>query len=336
VYSTLISITQSNKTNNTEKVLPLKKIFALLLILVFGIASLALAAPANASSENGNGHTPVTFCHNGNLITTDENGLNGHENHPNDVFPVDGQELTQEDCGTPIEEDPVVVQPPVVVAPPVVVEPPVVEVPVSDPPISTPIVAPTCVPGTGELLLADSPLTYTGSSYPVAETPIFLWTTPQRIGDTVTVEAYLNPVFDGIFVLVDSSYTTLFGNNAVFTINCPVPAEVVPSPEVPVNPVPEVPVAPEPAAPVSVPSVVNAPTEVVSAPTEKAETVPTEVVPAPTEKVETVPAAQSSATQPTELAYTGAEEDRLALFATIAVLAIAAGVGVLQLGNKFA
>lgn len=305
----------------------MKKIFALLLILVFGIASLAFAAPANATNENVNDHTPVTFCHNGKLITTDENGLNGHQNHENDVFFEDlGREVTEADCGSPVEE-----VPPVVVQPPAVVEPPVVEVPVSDPPISTPIVAPTCVPGTGELLLADSPLTYTGSSYPVAETPIFLWTTPQRIGDTVTVEAYLNPVFDGIFVLVDSSYTTLFGNIATFTINCPLP--VVETPVVPPVVV-ETPVVPVPAAPVpgvtEVPIATPAETPAVAVPA-PAQTVTPVSVEAPTQAVVT-----STDEKPTVLANTGANEDVLKLTAGIAAALLALGVGIIIAKRKLA
>lgn len=66
-------------------------------------------APAFAESNgNGGGNTPVTFCHNGTLITTDDDGeIHGHRTakgthgiHINDVFSEDigGRLVTREDC----------------------------------------------------------------------------------------------------------------------------------------------------------------------------------------------------------------------------------------------
>jgi hypothetical protein len=77
-------------------------------ISVLALSGLALsAAPALADSDNGGGHTPVTFCHGGKLHTNDENGLNGHKNHAGDVFAEDlGRPVTAADCAIPIQPEP--------------------------------------------------------------------------------------------------------------------------------------------------------------------------------------------------------------------------------------
>jgi len=59
--------------------------------------------------DPGKGHDPVTFCHNGMLKTTDDDGeLHGHKTkkgeHVNDVFREDlGREVTEADCAVVTE-----------------------------------------------------------------------------------------------------------------------------------------------------------------------------------------------------------------------------------------
>lgn len=73
-------------------------------------SGLLLTGPAaNATPDKETGHAPVTFCHNGQLITTDDDGLNGHKNHEDDVFEWEiGRPVTEADCAAPVDEDPVI------------------------------------------------------------------------------------------------------------------------------------------------------------------------------------------------------------------------------------
>jgi hypothetical protein len=87
----------------------------------------------------GQGHTPVTLCHNGHTITVDDDAVPGHLGHHTDDYLGECVPVV-----TP--EPPVVVTPPVVDVPPPVVDvpvvPPVVEVPVVPPVVEAPVAPP--------------------------------------------------------------------------------------------------------------------------------------------------------------------------------------------------
>jgi hypothetical protein len=78
--------------------------------LVSGVilSSVLLAGSAAPALATGEGHTPVSYCHNGQYITTDDNGaINGHKTgrgiHANDVFAEDlGRPVEPADCKAPV------------------------------------------------------------------------------------------------------------------------------------------------------------------------------------------------------------------------------------------
>ena len=65
----------------------------------------------NSGNGRGEGHDPVTICHNGVLISVDDDGAyNGHKNHSDDIFPETlGRTVTEADCAavpeSPAEQD---------------------------------------------------------------------------------------------------------------------------------------------------------------------------------------------------------------------------------------
>jgi hypothetical protein len=80
--------------------------------LVSGVilGSVLLAGSASPAFATGEGHTPVAYCHNGKITTTDESGaINGHMTrkgvHANDVFSEDlgGRPVEASDCLNAVE-----------------------------------------------------------------------------------------------------------------------------------------------------------------------------------------------------------------------------------------
>jgi hypothetical protein len=81
-------------------------------------ADAAILGSASAADAHGEGHTPVTFCHNGHEITTDDDGLiNGHYQHieqgkdtlgpcPPSITPTPSPTATETPSPTPTTEVP--------------------------------------------------------------------------------------------------------------------------------------------------------------------------------------------------------------------------------------